>query len=357
MRRFAVLWTLLVAVSAHAQPTESQRAIALVAAPTPNVFPLLLAMARHPELPVRLVPVKSTGTELDDEFDIGQADGMFGMTYTIAHKVAKGQLPDLKLRRVALWRGFFQMTPKASGVRSYTDLKGQGLIVSGPLTGGRGGGPDFIFQAALRRAGVKPHDFALCYLPVKDGLDLLGRQAPLNSHPGCDRSASQAARSMLLVEPASTGLAMKGWIPFVSTSLHKGIDIQTLFTGYAGWPTSQLPHGGWAVRQALLDDPVRRTQWQTVERALDDATQELADARHLGVLGRLRLASLLAGELERHYGQWGLSLPTLVLARALGEGELVYRADLPVDKIQSELQRFLGEVLAGAPAAWKSMLR
>jgi len=137
----------------------------IVATPNPNVFALLLAMARQPALPVSLIPI-GDGGQIDSTFAAGQGDALLAMTYTMAKKVISGKVPDLQLLRVNLWRGFSELAPSAAGVTSFSQLVGKGLLVSGPTSGGKGGGPDLIFQAALKRAGYGVADFKVCYLPV-----------------------------------------------------------------------------------------------------------------------------------------------------------------------------------------------
>lgn len=54
------------------------------------------------------------------------------------------------------------MTPEAAAVTSFQRLAGKGLLVAGPTSGGQGGGPDLLFQAALRHADYTIEDFKLC---------------------------------------------------------------------------------------------------------------------------------------------------------------------------------------------------
>ena len=102
---------------------------------------------------------------IDEAFDQG-ADGFFAMTYTIAQK-AKQKAPDLALQGVYFWRGFFEMT--LPGAKNFKDLKGKGLIVSGPVSNGSGGAPDMLFMAAL----TSTDDFSICHLPVMQGVKLI----------------------------------------------------------------------------------------------------------------------------------------------------------------------------------------
>lgn len=70
-------------VEAAAQPAASVNAAAplrVVATPNPNVFPLLLALARQPALPAVLVPI-ADGAQIDSTFSAGQGDTLLAMTY------------------------------------------------------------------------------------------------------------------------------------------------------------------------------------------------------------------------------------------------------------------------------------
>ena len=342
--RFAIAGTVCLFTSLAT--AETLPPIRLVSAPTPNVFPLLLAMARHPDLPVQLLPVGNSGIVMDDEFTMDDADGMLGMTYGIAQTAVRLQQLDLRLRGVFFWRGFFAMLPKSSTATSLAELTGKGLLVSGPLTGGRGGAPDLLFKAALKRAGHTEADYAVCYLPAKEGIELMASQAPMNSNPGCDKSQSSPVTAFFLVEPAATGLVMKSNMFFnQDVPVRKGINIENLFTGYTDWPQGQLPQGGWALRASVVNNPARQAQVAAVEQALQEAAQELAEASKKGLISRLRLAYTISSGIHKAYGAMGIDLPTLVLAKALGDGDLIYRSDMPLAKIRPDLQKFLAEVM------------
>lgn len=107
-------------------------ALRIVATPNPNVFPLLLAMARQPSLPVTLVPI-ADGAQIDTTFAAGQGDALLAMNYTTAKKVITGKVPDLQLLRVNLWRGFSELTVSGAAVTNFSQLVGKGLLVSAPL--------------------------------------------------------------------------------------------------------------------------------------------------------------------------------------------------------------------------------
>jgi len=321
----------------------------IVATPNPNVFPLLLALARQPALAATLVPV-GDGAQIDSTFAADQGDALLAMTYTMAKKVNSGKVADLQLLRVNLWRGFSELAPTSAAVSNFSELVGKGLLVSGPTSGGKGGGPDLIFQAAIKRAGYTLADFKVCYLPVMQAAPMMAQQQKMNSNAACDPTFDFAPSAISLVEPAATGMVLQTLMPTAgsSVSLLRAIDLQTLFTGYAAWPTTQLPHGGMAVLGKVLDDPARQDTVHSVLQAYDAAVQEIATATPLQ---RLKIAQIVSDGITRYYGSFGLELPAPVIVAALTNQELVMRGDLDLTSIQADLDRFLTEVVGSAPPA------
>lgn len=108
---------------------SSAKPMRLVSTPNPNVFPLLLAKARNPSLPVQLLAV-ATGADIDTAFAAGDAEALLSMTYTAAQKVTSGKVPELQLAQSYFWRGFWQVSPSAAGVKGFADLVGKGVLVS-----------------------------------------------------------------------------------------------------------------------------------------------------------------------------------------------------------------------------------
>lgn len=325
-------------------------ALRIVATPNPNVFPLLLAMARQPSLPVTLVPI-ADGAQIDTAFAAGQGDALLAMTYTTAKKVITGKVPDLQLLRVNLWRGFSELAVSGAAVTNFSQLVGKGLLVSGPTSGGKGGGPDLIFQAAIKRAGYKVADFKVCYLPVMKAAPMMAGQLNMNSQPDCDPSFNFAPSAISLVEPAATGLVLQTLMQPVagSVALERAIDVQTLFTGFTAWPPAQLPHGGLAVLGSVLNDPARQSALSPVLTAYDAAVREIAAASTLRARGEV--AQIISAGIAKYYGNLGLELPAPVIAAALMNNELVMRGDLGLVAVQADLHRFLTEVVGSAPPA------
>lgn len=334
---------LLLVGPAHAQvkPAGAQP-INVVATPNPNVFPLLLALERQPQLPVKL-QVVADGAGLDKAFAEHGAEAVLAMTTTLASKVASGAVPALRLTDVTLWRGFTAVVMGDVPARTLADLKGRGFILSGPTTGGKGGGPDLLFHAALARSGLKPDDLKMCYLPVTQGVEWLMQHKPLGEHANCEPDKDVAAAGMLLVEPAVSGLTLMSRLPF-KPRVDARIDIEPIFTGFKAWPSGEFPHGGLALRIGTLNDKSREAQVRQLRSAYAAAIDEINAARD-GSIARLGLARTISKGFERHYGKLGLKLPALALANALGDKRLVYRHDLATDAIHDDLARLLDEIV------------
>ncbi|WP_156521208.1 substrate-binding domain-containing protein [Halothiobacillus diazotrophicus] len=344
--------------------------IRVTSTPNPSVLPLLLAMAQDPSLPVTLLPV-SNGSEIDQAFANQDAEALLAMTWVEAGKVLSGAEPDLRLVSVNFWRGFFELAAQSLGVTNFTDLTGRNILLSGPVGGGRNGGPDTLFQGALKRAGFDPTtyeentvtvdvngtplsvvrrhydsgDFRVYYLPVTAAVSVLNSGQLLDDGDGNSQNDMPASASFM-VDPAATGIVMQGMMSNITYG--KAIDIQTLFTGYLSWPPSELPLGGLSIRASVLDDPSRAAAVARLRAAYEKAANDLMAAR--GYPMQMRdLTTQIADQVNRYYGQYGLSLPAPVIAAALTNGSLVYRTDLSVNAILPDLVAFHTELLGKAP--------
>lgn len=329
-----------------AAPARAELPIVVAATPNPNVFPLLLAMRRQPALPVRLIAV-GDGAGLDGAFAAQRADAVVALTPTIASRVASGALPPLRLTDIALWRGATVMVMGDVPARTLGDLKGRGFIVSGPTSGGRGGGADLLLRAALARQGLRPDDLKLCYIAVRAGADWLLRRRPLGEHPNCEPEKDVAADAMLLVEPAAAALALLSRLPS-KPKVDARLPLEPAFGAYRSWAAGELPLGGLAVRTSTLADAARAPALRAVREAYAAAIDEINAARE-STFARWLLAREIAASFERHFASFGLELPALAFAGALGDGRLRYRRDVPVDAVRDDLSRWLAEVLGREP--------
>ena len=321
-------------------PALAQEKLRVAATPNPNIFPLLVAMAEDPALPVEIVPV-ANGADIDAAFADGKADALLAMTYTIAEKVTAKKIPDLRLVFVGLWKGFSEVTYQQEHIKNFGDLQGKGLIVSGPAGGGKNGGPDLIFQAALKRSGMKISDVHVCYLPVMEAVKLLDSHSPLNSNPQCDPALAMPASGISLVEPATTGMIMQGMMQ----GMERGILFQPLFTGYTAWPEDQLPHGGFAALGSVLNDPEKKQVFDRVLAAYKKSATEISQAR---TFRAMLIAHEISSGIKQYFQPYKLELPAPVVRIAMMKGNLLFRADAP-SSIQDDLSRFLTEVVGTAP--------
>ncbi len=326
----------------------------IVSTPNPNVFPLLVAMAETPDLPITLLPV-SNASAIDTAFTADNAEGLLSMTYVAAKEVTQGTVPDLQLYAATFWRGFSELTLTSESAASFQDLAGKNLLVSGPLGSGENSGPDILFQAALRRSGISTSSytdtgnmrnfgiFDVFYVPMMQAVGDIINQTPLNNG-----ASSQPPSAAFLAEPAATGLILKSLTAGIP--LKRAIDIQTLFTGYPRFPYGQLPLGGISVRAAVANDPSRAATVQRFVTAYLAASAELANAQR-NPIEIAKLSGIISAGITQYYGSMGVSVPRMVVAAALVNGQLIYRSDLTLTQIQPDLNGWIHELLGTAPPA------
>lgn len=323
--------------SAPAGADVAEGAIGVVTTPNPHVFPFLLAMILERDLPVRLLPI-AEAVDADSRFAAGEADAMLAMTYMGAKKRMSGAIPDLRLHWVTTWRGFFEVA--GEGVKSFADLRGKAVVVSGPLGSGRGGGGDVIFQAAARRQRVDPsRDLAVEYLPASQGVE---------------RVASGQAAGITLPSPGNTGLVMRSRMaqnPMggamirmlgrsgPSVPLASSIDFQRIFSGFRSFPAGQLPIGGLHVSERALAQEDKRAKLERITQAYRRAASRLA-------ADPSRLAGQIVEAFEGHFEALGSATPPArLISRSIEAGDLVYRGDIPVGAVREDLSAWLGELV------------
>lgn len=327
-------------------PVLGQEKLRVASTPNPNLFPLLVAMEDDLSLPVEIVPI-ADGADIDAVFANGKADALLSMTYTAAKKVISGKVPDLRLVYVGLWKGFSEVTYRKDHIKTFSDLRGKGVIVAGPTGGGKNGGPDLIFQAALKRRGMTVADMNICYLPVMDAVKLLKERALLNTDSHCDPSFDFPASGISLVEPAATGMIMQGMMPLsVAENMERSIEYQPLFAGYTAWPKDQLPHGGVSVLGKVLDDPAQAKLVATVLAAYKKSAEKISNARRFQALS---ISRTISRGISRYYQQYKLELPAPVIMASIVREKLIFRGDATAS-MQDDLNRFLTEVVGTSPA-------
>ena len=105
-----------------------------------------------------------------------------------------------------------------------------------------------------------------------------------------------------------------------------------------------MPLGGLSLRAAVLNDPARAAQAQRVRRAYEQAAADIMAARG-HPLKMARIVMAISKGVTTYYQQYGLSLPALVIAAAIHNANLVYRADLTVPQIRPDLMAFETQLL------------
>ncbi len=343
-RTFAGAGLLALAACARVAPAQAAPAdaIGVASAPNPHVFPLLLAIARDPQLPVRLIPIAES-RDADALLETGEASAMLAMSYIAAKKRMTGAVPDLALHSLHFWRGFFQVAGES--VRSFADLRGQRVIVSGPVGNGRGGGGDIIFQAAVRRAGLDPaSDLRVEYMPVSEGgAEVAAGTAAAITIPS-PGSTGLVARAEMARRPLMAAMArMRGVEVGPSVPLAAHIDMQRVFTGFGAFPDGQLPLGGFAVTQRAYANAEIRAKVERVVNAYRDAASLLMSDPDAHVE---QVSSLFA----HYYAALGAGGPPgMLLSRSIESGDLVYRGDIEVGLVRSDLGTWLAELNGQAP--------
>lgn len=310
----------------------------IVSTPNPNVFPLLLAMTLDPALAVRLLPVREAG-DADALFASGDAHALVAMTYMGARKRVAGAIPSLRLHSVTTWRGFFEVAPE--GVSSFRDLRGRTVVVSGPVGSGREGGGDIIFRAAARRQGVESsRDLRVEYMPSAQGMaEVAAGRAMGITLPG-PGNTGLVMRSRMAKNPAAAAMMRnRPDRPTQIVPLHSAIDFQRVFSGFRSFPEGQLPLGGLHVSEHIFDRADLRAKLAEVSRAWDlAATRLMSDpARH---------APAVASAFGNYFAAVGAGgTPSALIEAAVRAGDLVYRADLALENVGSDLRSWLGELI------------
>lgn len=317
--------------------TAPAAAIGVASAPNPHVFPLLLAMEREPNLPVRLLPIAES-RQADALLTSGEAAAMLAMTYIGVRKRMSGAAPDLRLHSIFFWRGFYQVA--GEDVRTFADLRGRTVVVSGPLGAGRGGGGDIIFQAAARRQGIDPMaDLTVEYLPVSEGIERVASGVAAGITLPSPGSTGLVTRALMARRPVMAAMARaRGFDPRPSVPLAAHIDFQQVFSGFASFPAGQLPLGGLHATERALADAAARAKVDAVAAAYAQAAELLV--RDPGAHAERTTAAF-----SRYFQPLGASGPSaMLLARAIESGDLVYRSDIAPDMVRADFAAWLAEL-------------
>lgn len=295
--------------------------INIVSTPNPNLFPLLYVMAEHPELNIELIPVGKS-SELTEQLN-KQADAMVSMTYVAAKQVLTNKVPDLQLLSVVYWSGFYEITEK--NIKSFEDLKGKKIIVSGPVGSGKNGGPDVIFKAALKKSGFDiDTDFQIEYLPVNEGME---------------KVKNGKASAILLAEPAGTGFKMMMKMK-AGKSVEKTVNLQSILSESSAWDKNLLPLGGFSAKQSSLSDAKKGKVIRKINQLYQKAANEMMSANVF------QLSKISKFFKEYYKKMVGNGLPPMVLKKAITQKSLVYNGGFKINKNMNELNKFF-ELLLG----------
>ena len=118
--------------------------------------------------------------------------------------------------------------------------------------------------------------------------------------------------------------------------------IQPLSTGYTTWPSTQLPHGGLSVLASVSNDTTRATALAQVMTAYTAAINQINSAKS-NPMALQKIATTISNGVTTYYGQYGLTLPDAAIAAAIMQNELVFRDDLTLTGIATDLSAFLNE--------------
>lgn len=316
--------TLEPGAGAGAGVTAITDTITFVSTPNPNIFPLLLALADNPSLKVKIIPV-AEGSDLTAKLTSGEADGMTSMSYIAAKQVTTGKVPDLQLFSVTYWSGFYEIADKS--INHFNDLKGKHLIISGPVGNGKNGGPDIIFQAAMKRLGINPAtDFKLEYLPLAEGTAKI---------------SNNQADAILLAEPAGTGLVLFNLIN--QNKFKKAINLQAIFTGFSAWPVGQLPVGGLSFKSSILNNTAKKATFDLVKKAYELKAAQIMNAN-------LTDAQTIADKFNALYAAMlPQPVPAPIIVAAVKQGTLIFNNDKSVQTIKTDLDRWIKELIGYSP--------
>ena len=324
----------------------------VVATPNPAVFPLLLALDRNPALGIRLIPA-ADGSGMLEALKAGRARAMVAMLATEANIALAHPELGAALADVWMWRGFAVLGTQASGIAAIADVRGKGLLIAGPLSGGRGGGPDLMLKAALRHQGVGPQAALSCYMRVSDAASWIADQKPMGDHPNCEPDKDLPASAILLAEPAATALTLMGHLPG-RAALGARLPLEPLFPRSGAWAPDELPLGGLMVSRPESDLP-EPASWAQMNAAVAAAVQEIRGAEgHLWKA--LQVAKSIARQFDRTYADMTLHIPTLALALSLYDGTLRYRSDRPVASMRTDLAAWIADVLGTDVARTASLV-
>lgn len=308
----------------------------VVSTPNPSLFPMLIAIAQNPALKVTLVPVSGSST-INSAFQNGEGDALLSMTFVAAKKSNDGVIEPMHLHSVNYWSGFHTLSYSEENITSIDDMTGKNYLISGPVGSGQNGGPDIFFQAAMKAIGYTSADFNMYYMPLNEGVTVFSGMQTLND--------GEKTSGYLLVEPAATGMIMNSIA--MGFNAERSVDMQVLINDarqYTLWGTGELPLGGLSVAVRIDNNSSFDTIVDSVEEAYNNAARDLMNAKN-NPTELQQYATIISEGISNYYSDYNISIPAPVIVAALQNGKLVYKDNVPMQSIKSDLDNFLEFVI------------
>ncbi len=286
--------------------------------PTPYAMPFFVMMAQTggqlDDAVLEYVPVTGP-SQMVALFTNNQVDVMLGQVIQTANMFEQGEVRNLRLRSVYLWRGFYVVA--GEGITGWEDLQGERVLMPDLKTG-----PAYLGRASMRQAGFDPEtDFIIEYLPAAQTVQMM--------------LAGQAS-AVVTSEPSVTILMNKSRSEGGTPLKPAPMDLYSLYESEL-WPAGQLPIGGLLVLQQVLDDEAQRTALEQFEAAYYEAIEFMlanpADA-----------SQLIASQLGAYCDS---KLQAKPLEKALSAGRLVYDPR-PAGELLPDLDAYI-ELILGQP--------
>lgn len=319
-----------------------EKKIRIVSTPNPSLFPMLVALAQNPNLPVEIIPVSGSST-IDSNLSAGIGDGLLSMTYVSAKKSTTGSIPQMKLKSVNYFSGYMLLTRTSDGITNINELIGKNILISGPVGSGENGGPDIFFQAYLAEQNLSTTDFKMFYLPLNDGVAAVMNQTPLDDGDG-NTLNDKPADAYLLVEPAATGMAMNTNASGIE-AYEISINLQNGFPSFSSWSNEQLPLGGFSLVKDFNDNVNNSEIIDLVVEKYNEGAKAIMEA--YTIQDQREYANIISNGIHTYYSKYDLTVPVPVIVAALNNinGGLVYKHNVDINEIYIDFNNVLESIV------------
>lgn len=262
---------------------------------------------------------------------------MLSMTFVVAKKSNDRLIEPMHLHSVNYWSGFHTLAYTEDNLTSIDEFTGKNYMISGPIGSGQNGGPDIFFQAAMRAVGYTTGDFNMYYKPLNEGIAIFSNKTPLDD--------GEKVSGYLMIEPAATGMILNGLMGGYSAV--RSVDMQSLINdqkGYTAWGSTELPLGGFSVAARIDNNASFNATVTAVKKAYNKAVADLMNAKN-NPTELQQYATIISEGISYFYSDYNISIPAPVLVAALQNGKLIYKDNIPMQTIQSNLDDFLEFVI------------